>query len=325
MGAERALIFLLLGACANDARDATPASARDGAPDASAPAWSSRRSMPLPQQETAVVELGGKAYVIGGLTTGGRVLADVSVYDPEADAWSASRALPEPLHHVNAVVVSGRIWIAGGLRGGDFAATGAVLVYDPIDDTWTAKTSMRAGTERGSSFIAAIGDDVYVAGGLRGGSVSDFARYDTRADAWEDLPPMPAPLDHGAGAANGGLFYAFGGRSGTHTSAVSAFDPGTQRWSPRAPMPTSRAGFGLAVRAGRAVLVGGEGNAASPIGMFDDTEVYDFSADTWSVLPPMKTPRHGMGAASVAGVVLVPGGGIAQGLAATDVVEALSF
>jgi hypothetical protein len=328
MGAQRALILALLVACADEeggggARPSAPVF--DGGPGAPPPTWSARRSLPLPQQETAVLELGGKVYVLGGLTTDGRVLVDVNVYDPAVDTWTAARSLPEPLHHINAAIAGGRIWITGALRGGDFAATGAVLAYDPAADTWTARTPMREGTERGSAFTAAIGDFVYVAGGLRGGSVSDFARYDTLSGAWEDLPPLPAALDHGGAAAYGGIFYAFGGRSGAHTSRVSAFDPEAKRWSTRARMPTSRAGFALAVQEGRAILFGGEGNAASPIGMFDEVEAYDFVTDTWSILPPMSTPRHGMGAAFASGMILVPGGGTKQGLAATDVVESLGL
>lgn len=331
MGAHHpaAVIAVILVACS----DETPApSAPDsGTPTATPPAtsaaqWHTRRSLPAPQQETAVVELGGKVYVIGGLATDGRILADVNVYDASADTWSTGRALPEPLHHVNAAVAGGRIVIAGALRGGEFSAAGAVLVFDPTMNEWTAKTAMPAGTERGASAAAAVGDHVYVAGGLRAGaSVADFSRYDTKADAWEDLPALPSARDHGAGAAHAGVFYAFAGRSGAHTARVDAFDPTTRTWSSRAPLPTSRAGFALALREGRAYLFGGEGNAAGTNGMFSEVESYDFAADAWSKLAPMKTPRHGMGAATVGSQIIVPGGGTKAALAATDIVEALAF
>jgi N-acetylneuraminic acid mutarotase len=287
--------------------------------------WQSRKSLPAPQQETAVVELGGKVYVLGGLSADNRTLVEVNVYDAAADAWTAARPLPEPLHHINAAAAGGRIWVAGGLGGASFAATGVVWSYDPSTNEWSTKTSMPAGTERGSSFIAAIGDVLYVAGGLRNGSVADFSRYDTKADAWEALPAMPEARDHGAGATFGGLFYAFAGRHAATSARVDVFDPATKTWSTRAPVPTSRGGFALAVREGRAWLFGGEGNGLAPDGMFSEVESYDFASDTWTKHAPMKTPRHGMGAATIGNQILVPGGGTKAALAATDIVESLTF
>ena len=80
-----------------------------------------------------------------------------------------------------------------------------------------------------------------------------------------------------------------------------------------------------AVHGGRAYLFGGEGNASDPNGMFSEVESYDFAADTWSKLAPMKTARHGMGAATIGDEILVPGGGTKAGLVATDIVESLTF
>lgn len=305
---------------AADARAPVPAP-----PDDASTSWQSRRALPAPQQETAVLELGGKVYVLGGLSADNRVLVAVNVYDPSADTWSAARPLPEPLHHVNAAVTAGRIWVVGALRETSFTAVGSVWSFDPSTNEWTPRSSMPAGTERGSSAVAAIGDDVYVAGGLRNGSVADFSRYDTKNDTWESLPALPTARDHGGGAAFGGLFYAFAGRSSALDGRVDAFDPATKTWSSRTTLPTSRAGFALAVREGRAYLFGGEGNANDPAGMFSDVEAYDFASDAWTKLAPMKTARHGMGAATLGGQILVPGGGTKQGLAATDIVEALTF
>jgi N-acetylneuraminic acid mutarotase len=311
-------------ACGDDG-GSTSSAAPPVAPSPSSPSWQSRRSLPAPQQETAVVELGGKVYVLGGLSADNRSLVDVNVYDPATDSWSAARPLPEPAHHINAAVTGGRIWVTGVLGGSSFTAAGVVWSFDPTANEWTTKTAMPAGTERGASAVAAVGDHVYIAGGLRDGSVADFSRYDTKTDAWESLPPLPSARDHGGGAAFGARFYAFAGRNGGLSSRVDVFDPATSTWSSRAPLPTARAGFAIAVREGRAYLFGGEGNGADPNGMFGEVEAYDFAADTWTKLAPMKTPRHGMGAATIGAQILVPGGGTKAALAATDIVEALTF
>src|SRR5688572_2248659 len=49
------------------------------------------------RQETAVVELDGKIYVIGGFTGGLEIVGEVEVYDPASDSWGVAASLPEPL------------------------------------------------------------------------------------------------------------------------------------------------------------------------------------------------------------------------------------
>jgi N-acetylneuraminic acid mutarotase len=285
--------------------------------------------MPIAKQELAVVAVAGRLFVIGGFDGAGRVLADVSIHDPAAGTWTAGAPLPTPLHHVNAAVVGARIWIVGALERTSFAATGATLVYDPAVDRWEERAPMPPAAARGASMTAAIGTTIYVAGGLRdGGLVGDFSAYDTEQGTWTELPPLPGPRDHGGGAAVNGLFYAVGGRAGTipaHLARVDAFDPASRTWSPRRPLPTSRAGAAVGVLDGRIVVAGGEGNPAAAGGVFAEVEVYDPASDTWSAAPAMRTPRHGTGAASIGGALLVPGGGYRQGFGATDVVEALAL
>lgn len=296
------------------------------APPRAAGTWSARASMPAPQQEVAVVALGGKIYVIGGFAAEQATTAVVSVFDPAVGAWSTAAPLPEALHHVNAATADGKIWVVGALRGAAFGAVGTTLAYDPTTNAWTPRAAMPAGSERGASMVAAIGKIIYVAGGFRGGSVADFSSFDTASGAWTTRPPIAAARDHGVGLAIGDRFYAIGGRDlAGHTSRVEAFDPITSAWTPRASMPTSRAGSAAAVMKGLAIVAGGEGSSASPIGMFAEVEAYDPVRDAWSALPAMTTPRHGTGAATIDDVMYVPGGGIVAGHGATAVVEALTL
>ena len=290
--------------------------------------WVPLPPLPAPQQEVAVVALGGKIYVIGGFDGASQPTAAVNVYDPRSQAWTAAAPLPQPLHHVNAAVVGDRIYVTGALGSVAFTALGTTLSYDPVANAWTPLASMPAGTERGGSFVGAIGTTLYVAGGLRAGSVTDFSAFDTTKNEWAALAPLAAPVDHGMSAVVGGKLYAIGGRSAAinaHVTRVDVFDPATSAWTPRAAMPTSRAGAASAVVNGLIVIAGGEGNAASSTGVFAEVEAYDPATDTWLELPAMRTPRHGTGAATVDGVMYVPGGGDVQAFGATAVVEALVF
>jgi N-acetylneuraminic acid mutarotase len=326
-----ALAAAIVTACGSDGDEPSPpgGGTGDAAVDTSAPgAWSARASLPVAKQELAVVAIGSKVYVLGGLDGAGTSLAIVHVYDASSDTWSIGPPLPRPMHHVNAAVADGRIYIVGALEGAGFKATGDVWMLDPSAGAWTPKKPMPAGTERGAAMVAAIGKVIYVAGGLRSGAVADVSSYDTESDEWTARPAMDVPRDHGAGAAVGGIFYAVGGRGaaiGAHVPRLDAFDPATGQWSPRAPMPTSRAGAAVAVAKGRIVVIGGEGNANADTGVFAEVESYDPAANAWTSLPPMKTPRHGTGAAAINDVVIVPGGGVRQALAATAIVEGLTL
>jgi hypothetical protein len=60
--------------------------------------------------------------------------------------------------------------------------------------------------------------------------------------------------------------------------------------------------------------------------VFPETDVFDPVANSWRTVAPMRTPRHGMGAAVVGNVLYVPGGATAQGGGtAVAILEAFSF
>jgi N-acetylneuraminic acid mutarotase len=121
------------------------------------------------------------------------------------------------------------------------------------------------------------------------------------------------------GAAVDDTFYIVGGRTNGPTDGLQnrmdAYDPVARTWSPKAPMPVARGGCMGGVVNGLIIVVGGEGNAPeiNPMRVFPDTNGYDPVTNTWRVFAPMRTPRHGSGAAGVNGKLYVPGGAIGQG------------
>jgi N-acetylneuraminic acid mutarotase len=280
-------------------------------------------------QETAVVALDGKVYVLGGFNGRLGIVPSVRVYDTAACTWSDGPDLPRAVHHANAAVWNGTIYVVGSMETGSFTAIGDVWAWNPSTDAgWTVHASMPAGTQRGAAVAGAIDGRIYVAGGLRGGAQGALSAYTIASDSWDTaLPALPQIRDHGCGGAVGGKLYVVGGRAGGVASIsglVFEYTPGGT-WVQKASMPTARGGVACGVDGDRIVVAGGEGNPSAPSGVFPQVEAYTVSADRWDTLDPMPTPRHGMGGAISGGVFYVPGGASREMFGAVDTHEALQL
>ncbi len=172
---------------------------------AGTPAWKALAPLASgPRQETAVVALGGRIYVLGGFDGDKRVLDTVEAYDPARDRWEARKPLPMPLHHANAAAVGTKLYV-------------------PNTRTWSPRRPML--TPRAGCVAGVVADRIIVAGGEGNGRRPDGVFVETEAyhpasDAWTTLPPMLTPR-HGA-AALGGKLYVPGGATRQGFGAVAA-------------------------------------------------------------------------------------------------------
>ena len=271
--------------------------------------------------EIGIAQVNNLVFVVGGYPSTRRYEDTVEVYDATTDSWQFAPPLPQAMHHTMAVGINGKVYVIGG----EISTTGladqgiyldTVYEFDPLNPGWTQKSSMP--TQRSAGAWGIIDGKVYVAGG-RPPHGNDFAAYDPVADSWSALPDLPTQRNHlAAGAIEGKLYVAggrFGGGVGSEMTAIlEVFDPGTNTWERRAPMPTARGGVnGIAVN-GCLYTFGGEGNDDHPLGVFDQTEVYNPRTDTWASLEPIPVPVHGVtGLAYVDGWIHLPGGGIMRG------------
>ncbi|KAM0322520.1 hypothetical protein ACHAQA_009366 [Verticillium albo-atrum] len=283
-----------------------------------------------PRQEHAAVAVDGKIYVVAGIEpdasppTMVSTIDSVEVYDVQEDAWSFVAPLPIPMNHPNVAAVKGKIYVLGGLSGGaTFRGLPNCYEYNPSTNKWTEIPSLPSGTERGSSILGVTGDTIIVAGGIRlleakldgvQETVDTVSAYNTKTRKWTTLPSLPEGREHAGGGVIGDNFYVVGGRflgQSEVRDTVYVFNLKTRKWSERARMPTPRGGVSVAIIGHKIYTFGGEGNLAPEAGfVFNETEVYDVRRDCWEKLQPMKTPRHGMAAVAVDGVIYTPGGGI---------------
>lgn len=287
--------------------------------------WTERAPMLLPRSEAAVAELNGKVYFMGGYP-GARITSDsVQVYDPRTDSWELGPPLPVPLHHTMASVAAGRLYVIGGEAGNPGGGQGfqnSVFMLDEEAGTWVPRAPMPTARSGGGS--AAVDGRIYVAGG-RPPHGSDFAVYDPATDAWTELPNVPTQRNHLGVVAIGGKLYVAGGRFGggvgsEMTDILEVYDPATNSWSRGASLLAPRAGVTAIAANGCLYLIGGEGNDAHEMGVFDLNERYDPIANTWHSEAPLPLAMHGItGAAFLDGWIYVPGGATRRGVSGQDV------
>src|SRR3989338_694596 len=150
---------------------------------------------------------------------------------------------------------------------------------------------------------AAVGDKVYVVGGLTpAGSSNRLFIYDAFTDTWREAAPLPLPggVDHAnLTALNGKVYFVGGIRIGSDfvTGRTFEYDPAANTWTERASMPTPRGASGVAALDGRIYVAGGL-TASDSVNNF---EAFDPAANSWVVLPSMPTARDHLTAQAVGG------------------------
>ncbi|MDQ8029330.1 MAG: hypothetical protein REJ23_11430 [Brevundimonas sp.] len=311
--------------------------------------WTSRASLPWAAQEIYAAVHDGRIVTAGGLVMRRgqplHVEDRVAAYDPAADAWSELPRLPEARHHPMIVSAGGAgLYALGGYArfGGDeWINTTDCLVLE--DGGWRAMTPIPAPL---SETVGAFVDGrIHLIGGRTPGGTANGG-WNDQADTpvhrvflpaenrWTDARPLPMARNSAAAAVLGGAIWVAGGRTvgGGGTGRLDRYDPTADRWDTPAPIPRSYAqnsqvggGLAMAEAGGKLVAFGGEWFArGGGGGVFAETWLYDPARDLWEAGPDMKTPRHGLAAAALDGVVYaIAGGSVVSGGAATGVVESL--
>jgi N-acetylneuraminic acid mutarotase len=272
-------------------------------------------------QETAAVGVAGKIYVLGGFDADERIVARAQIYDTATGAWSDGPALPRAVHHANVVTDGTTIYVLGALFSNNFAAVGDVYRFTPgVSTAWTAGTPMPSGRERGAAVAGFIGNQIYVAGGLRNVQASNLVDvYHPMDDVWTPLADLPAARDHACGGTVNGRLVVAGGRmvsSSAPLPEVWLYDPGGNSWAAGAPMLTARGGMGCGVIDDVLYTAGGEGDPTTASGVFDEVESYSPDTQTWTSHGPMIDPKHGVGGAVWDGALYLCGGANVEGFGA---------
>jgi N-acetylneuraminic acid mutarotase len=137
------------------------------------------------------------------------------------------------------------------------------------------------------------------------------------AGEWHTITAPPANDGNRAVAVIGGKIYAAGGDvSGlTYTNALHAYDPVGNAWTTLAPMPTTRSSLAGAAAGGQLYAIGGRSFdiGTSTQTVLSTVESYDPASNTWSTRASLPSPRQGLAAGVVNGIIYVVGGTDAGG------------
>ena len=285
--------------------------------------WTKLAPFPEPDEELYGITANGKLYVIGGFG-GGKARGIVFEYDPAADRWTKKKPMALPVHHQAMVEYRGKIYVLGGFvapsTGGGWEPVDNTWEYDPVADSWKALWPLPS--KRGSAVATQVDGKLYLIGGattvegskdvaINGNGparvVATNEVYDPATNRWESRSPMALARNHAFAGVVGGKIYVIGGRVAhafvtvsSNTDIVEEYDPATNTWSGlKAKMPSARSGGGWGTLAGKIYVAGGEVATPEMVGAFRAVEVYDAASNSWSKMPAMPMPRHG-----VAGAIL---------------------
>jgi N-acetylneuraminic acid mutarotase len=185
--------------------------------------WTSLGRMPESRAAGGSVIVGGKLYIVGGVTSagGGRALSElVLVYDIARRRWSELLG-PTPREHLAVTSLGGRIYVIGGRKAGADTNLALVEVLTPGRRKW--QRLPRLPSSRGGTGAAGIaGSIVSVGGETSTRTIGTVYRYDVKRRRWSRLPNLPTPR-HGLGVvAVGGRVYVIGGGTSPGLSVSSA-------------------------------------------------------------------------------------------------------
>ena len=260
------------------------------------------------RSELSAAELDGKIYAAGGLRLTGASKA-FEYYNLGSSTWQEAAPLPENLHHFSLTAIGRKLYLAGGYEGLNLTSpTEALWMYDPLRDSWSAGADMPSG--RAAHAAVAIDGLLYVVGGV--GLGSNFLwTYDPVTKHWETvLAALPTPREHLAAAVLDSKLYTIGGRTADkgNLPVVEAYDPQSNSWERLSDMPTARGGITAGTLLGQIHVTGGEDLSGSPNCTFQQHEAFDPGDDSWTTLPLLPTPRHGLASVVVGDQWYVIGG-----------------
>jgi N-acetylneuraminic acid mutarotase len=296
------LVYVLGGT--NGTSDLATVEAYDPAADT----WTTLPELPGRRSDFGVADADGRLVVVGGVS-GGEVLKSVVALDLATQSWNGLPDLGTGRHGMALAGVGKTIYAIGGSTGaadGQLTSSAEALKLAPRKPQpapeWRALPN--APTERLMMAWTVVGDEIWIAGGMRHGeTLQTVESYNAKTGVWQPQPPLPIPLHHATATTYRGEMVVIGGANenlADASSKVFAFRGG--KWEELPELQHARAAAAAAAVGDKLVVVGGQDEKQ----LVATTEVFD--GQSWTQSADIPTPREHLAAVSDGVYVYTLGG-----------------
>lgn len=264
---------------------------------------------------TATTLGSGEVLMVGGMRSGGGMLASAELFDPARNVSTRAGSLADARSgHSATLLPDGRVVVAGGYNG-DYLAS--IEVYDPATKRFRRAGSLVEGRSGATATLLRDGRILFAGGVGRGWTFLRSAEiYDPATGRSRAVGSMSVPREsHVAELLADGRVLVVGGHNGRRQAmavfaSAELFSPGTGRFELTGAMRTPRHKHdAVTLRDGRVLVIGGADRTDRRF--FSSTEIYDPSTGRFTPGPAMSSARYKIAETSVrlpSSEVLVPAG-----------------
>lgn len=158
--------------------------------------------------------------------------------------------------------------------------------YDIARNVWTFMPSLQENRSQHAGVV--VGDKLYISGGIHLANIlASMWCFDTKAEHWQELAPMPTPCCDHVLVAIDNRIYACGGWHESLTESrvlvqhIYAYDIESNTWSVETQIPAPKFYSGVTVMRRTIFFVGGLDSTESIDRASSETMAYDLDSKDW--------------------------------------------
>ncbi|MEM6673066.1 MAG: kelch repeat-containing protein [Planctomycetota bacterium] len=282
--------------------------------------WTSIEA-PFRARALGAATVGGKLFVVGGITPDRDISKDVRIYDPETGTWSEGEPFPDFGFGITVAADGEQLYASG--------SSGTVYALDATGKDWTSVATLTTGRIFHELVVGGGEGSLLALGGIAGMNTSGRIRAIERVDLLQapfggaiERFTIPAPC---ATRNRFGLFakrrslYVFGGNQslGDHDfdaenfqSEAWRFDLGDLTWTRLDDLPAGRQTMqtALSEEGEVAYAIGGFGRDGEGASSLATGFAYEFEFDDWVDGPALPVSRTQFGLVQHGGSMYAFGG-----------------
>ena len=214
---------------------------------------------------------------------------------PNYFTWINKTPMPTSRYAFGLTVVDDKIFAIGGTASDGKTRLATNEMYNPTKDVWETRTPIPS--PRRAHATTTYQNKIYIIGG------SDSKAnevYDPTTDTWENKTALPSQYNRNffnAHTVNEKIYVISGMTDklsmwSPNSPEVNIYNPTTDTWTNGKQIPYPVSKYASAVIDDKIYVFGGIDYSAGPIEVYDLTQIYDTTTDTWSLGTPLPENMH---------------------------------